>query len=89
MTLPLGKKPALLEVDIIIERGDGQWVAIEVKLGTNAAIDHAADVLLKLRDRVDTSVLGPPSNLVVVTASGYGYRRSDGVLVTPVTALSP
>ena len=78
-----------LEVDIIIERGDGQWVAIEVKLGTNAAIDHAADVLLKLRDRVDTSVLGPPSNLVVVTASGYGYRRSDGVLVTPVTALGP
>jgi len=78
-----------LEVDVIIERGDGQWVAIEVKLGTSAAIDHAADALLKLRDRVDTSVLGPPSNLAVVTASGYGYRRSDGVLVVPVTALGP
>ena len=78
-----------LEVDIIIESGDGEWIAVEVKLGASAAIDHAADALLKLRERVDTAVLGRPSNLVVVTASGYGYRRPDGVLVAPVTALGP
>lgn len=78
-----------LEVDIIIERGDGRWIAMEVKLGASAAIDDAAAALLKLRDRVDTTVLGPPSNLVVVTATGYGYRRSDGVLVMPLTALGP
>ena len=78
-----------LEVDIIIERGDGHWVALEVKLGASVAVDHAAGALRKLRDRVDTTVLGPPSDLVVVTATGYGYRRADGVLVVPLTALGP
>ena len=32
----------------------------EVKLGTRVAVDHAAAALLKLRDRVDTTVIGPP-----------------------------
>ncbi len=30
-----------------------------------------------------------PANLVVVTATGHGYRRDDGVLVMPLTALGP
>ena len=33
--------------------------------------------------------IGPPANLVVVTATGYGYRREDGVLVVPLTVLGP
>lgn len=78
-----------LEVDAIVERGDGTWIALEVKLGGEAAIDSAARSLLKLADTVEHRHVGPPANLVVVTATGYGYRRDDGVLVVPLTALGP
>ncbi len=78
-----------LEVDTIIERRDGAWIAMEVKLGGNAAIDAAASSLLRLRNKVDPGHVGEPSNLVVVTATGYGYLRPDGVQVLPITALGP
>ena len=78
-----------LEVDAIIERGDGAWTALEIKLGGDAAIDSAARSLLKLRDTVEQRHIGPPANLAVITATGYGYRRHDGVLVVPLTALGP
>ena len=78
-----------LEADIICESGDGRWLAAEVKLGTRVAVDHAAAALLKLRERVDTTVIGPPSDLVVITATGHGYRRPDGVFVAPISTLGP
>ena len=78
-----------LEVDAIIERGDGDWIALEIKLGGDTAINSAARSLLKLRDTVQQRHVGAPANLVVVTATGYGYRRDDGVLVVPLTALGP
>ena len=78
-----------LKVDIICELGDGRWLAAEVKLGARAGVDHAAAALLKLRDRVDTTVIGPPSDMVVITATGHGYRRPDGVFVAPIGVLGP
>jgi hypothetical protein len=50
-------------------------------------VEGAARQLLKLRTRVDTSIAGEPVALVVVTGSGYGYSRPDGVSVLPVAAL--
>jgi len=38
---------------------------------------------------VDTTRCGTPAALGVVTASGYAYRREDGVNVVPITALGP
>ena len=78
-----------LEIDAIVERRDGSWLAIEIKLGGEPAIEQAARTLLKLRDTVDPQSAGAPNDLVVVTAVGYGYRRSDGVVVIPLTALGP
>ena len=78
-----------LEVDVIIERGDGAWIALEIKLGGETAIEQAAKSLLTLRRTVSDRRIGDPSNLVVVTATGYGYRRPDGVQVVPLTALGP
>ena len=57
--------------------------------GGKTAVDHAAKSLLKLRDTVEDRHVGAPANLAVVTAAGYGYRRNDGVLVAPLTALGP
>ena len=79
-----------LEVDAIVEAGDGRWIGCEVKLGALDAVDTAARSLLKLAERVDVSVVGPPAKLVVITAGGeYAYERADGVAVVPIAALGP
>lgn len=79
-----------LEVDAIVEAGDGHWIGCEVKLGALDAVDTAARSLLKLAERVDVSVVGPPAKLVVITAGGeYAYERADGVAVVPIAALGP
>lgn len=72
-----------------MERADGRWIAVEVKLGGERAIESAARSLLRLRERVDTGRVGEPGSLVVVTATGYAYRRPDGVSIVPVTSLGP
>jgi len=78
-----------LEVDAILDCGDGRWGAVEVKLGGEAAIEQAAATLHKFARQVDVSRSGSPAFLAVVTASGYGYRREDGVQVIPIGALGP
>lgn len=78
-----------LEVDAIVERRDGSWLAIEIKLGGEPAIDQAARTLLKLRDAIDVSRSAKPSKLLIITATSYGYDRPDGTTVVPVTALGP
>lgn len=78
-----------LEVDAIVRRADGPWIAVEVKLGGEPAIHQAVRTLGRLRKRVDASRTGEPARLVVVTAGGYGYEHPDGVTVVPITALGP
>jgi len=74
-----------LEADVIIEMPDGRWAAFEVKLGASAAIvDAAAANLFDLRDKVNAD---PPLVLGVITATGYGIVRKDGVLQIPIGAL--
>ncbi len=79
-----------LEVDAVIQTAAGTWLPVEVKLGNSESIiDAAAATLLKFKSRVDTAKMGEPANLLVVTATGYAYRRPDGVSVAPVGALGP
>ncbi len=78
-----------LEVDAIVERPDGSWIAAEVKLGGERAIEAAVCSLLRLQERVNTDHIGQPARLLVVTATGYPYTRPDGVSVIPLTALGP
>ena len=77
-----------LEVDAIVDAGPGRWAAFEIKLGAGR-IEEAARTLLKFADRVDTVRSGEAAALAVITSSGYGYRRPDGVGVIPVGALGP
>jgi len=76
------------EVDVVIELPDGRWAAIEVKLGESAA-DAAAASLLHFASKVDTMRHGEPLALIVITGGRFAYRRPDGVLVVPITALGP
>jgi len=77
-----------LEVDVILEADDGRWAAIEVKLGLNN-LDGAAKTLLKFADKIDTTLSGKPEFLAIVTATGAGYRRDDGVYLLPIRTLGP
>ena len=77
-----------LEIDLILETDDGRWGAIEVKLGS-AQVDNGAANLLRFAEQVDTSRCGDPVFLAVVTATGYGYARPDGVSVLPIATLAP
>lgn len=76
------------EVDIIVQAADGRWGAFEVKLGVGQ-IDHSAEKLLGFAATVDTERTGPPAVLGVITATGYGYTRPDGVVVVPIGAFGP
>ena len=77
-----------VEVDAVVQNRRGDWCAFEVKLGIGQA--DAAAALLKLRDRVDTKIVGEPKALGVIVGTGaYAYRRPDGILVVPLAALGP
>jgi len=76
-------------VDAIVETPNG-WAAFEVKLtGDQAVIDGAARGLLDFAAEIDIDRHGHPAALVVVTATGGGGKRTDGVHVVPITALGP
>ena len=79
-----------LEVDAIVDAGDGRWAAFEVKLGDRWVDDGAAS-LLRLRDRLRGNRDGysEPSALCVIVPGGGGYRMENGVSVVPVGALGP
>ncbi|MCY3540104.1 MAG: DUF4143 domain-containing protein [bacterium] len=78
-----------LEVDLVINLKAGRWAAVEIKLGGRAGIEQGARALLRLRDKIDQEVHGPPARLIVLTATGYAFERPDGVGVVPITALVP
>ena len=60
-----------------------------MKLGGARLIDEGAKSLLRLRAKAVADRIEPPSKLLVVTATGYGYDRPDGVAVAPITAIGP
>lgn len=77
------------EVDAIVETPEA-WAAFEIKLtGDQSVIDRAAEGLLSFATEIDQSRHGSPAALVVVTATGGGGRRADGVHVVPISALGP
>ena len=78
-----------LEVDVIVERADGEWAAFEIKLGGEAGINEGIESLRNLANRVDTKRMGDPRKLAVITAGGYGFELPDGIVVVPITALGP
>lgn len=72
------------EVDLIVERGDGRVVAVEVKL---ARTINESDVrhLTWLRDQLGDDLL----DAVVITTGEQAYRRADGIAVIPAALLGP
>ena len=72
------------EVDLIVERGDGRVVAIEVKLARTVNDDDARH-LRWLARRADTDLL----DAIILTTGEEAYRRTDGIGVVPAALLGP
>lgn len=79
-----------LECDAVVHLEDGRWGAIEIKLGGDELIEHGAQSLKNLRNKITSiSEERAPSFLMVLTAVGSAYRREDGVYVAPINLLKP
>lgn len=76
------------EVDAVVTARDNKWAAFEVKLNPRD-VDSAAASLLRFAANVDTERHKEAACLGVITSTGVGGRRSDGVQVIPIGALGP
>ncbi len=77
-----------LEVDAIVTLRNGDWAAIEVKLGSEKLIEEGAANLLRLKDSLPPESKGP-SFMMILTATGTAYRREDGIWVVPLGCFGP
>lgn len=80
----LRTKGGAREIDLIVERGDGRVVAIEVKLA-RVPDDHDVRHLRWLAEQLGDDLL----DSVIVTTGRFAYRRKDGIAVVPATLLGP
>ena len=72
-----------LEIDSIVEMPNGDYGAIEIKLGTDK-IEEAATNLLKFNEIVEKK----PKFLCIISGLNDAViRRPDGIYVIPITAL--
>lgn len=73
------------EIDCVVELDNGEWAAIEAKLGLNQ-IAYGADRLSKAVKQFDRQ---PPAFKAVITGNGPTLRLDDGTLTFPLHALQP
>jgi predicted AAA+ superfamily ATPase len=75
-----------LEVDAIVQKNNGEWMAFEIKLGVGQ-IEEAAANLNKLATLIDTSKTQKPKSLNIITGTGISYSRNDGINVISLASL--
>ena len=82
-----------LEADGVLRLEDGRYALIECKLGSKQ-IEEGAKHLLEIdrliaeyNQKESQCPLRTPDLKIIVTGTGYGYKRSDGVFVIPVGCL--
>lgn len=72
-----------LEVDSIVELSDGEYGAIEIKLGNNSE-EEAAKTLKKFYSLAEVK---PKFMAIICGLSSAIYKRDDGIYVFPITSL--
>lgn len=79
-----------LECDAVLHLPNGDWAAIEIKLGGDKLIEEGAASLNRLKTKLaEKSNEKSPSFMMIVTAFGPLYRRPDGIYVVPINCLKP
>lgn len=72
------------EIDLIVERGDGAVIAIEVKLARTVSSTDGKH-LTWLKEKLGKRVL----DRIIITTGPSAYRREDGIAVVPLALLGP
>lgn len=82
-----------LEADAVLHLNDGRFALIEFKLGQDD-VDEGAKHLCEIERLIKEynkkekkNPLRLPDLKIVITASGYGYKREDNILVIPIGCL--
>lgn len=79
-----------LECDAVVHLRNGASGLVEIKLGGEQLIEKGAKTLNELSGLIDTSRQRDVAFKMVVTATGdAAYRRTDGIIVCPLSALRP
>lgn len=76
-----------LEADAVVQLENGRYALFEVKMSARL-LDEGAANLLRMAQKIDTSIMGSPAFLAILTPGGYAYRRADGVFVIPIGCLT-
>lgn len=74
-----------VEVDAILELSDGEYGAVEIKLGPNQ-IDKAAESLNRFYNLVDVK---PKFMCIICGLCDAVVKREDGIYALPITTLKP
>ena len=70
--------------------GNGAWGTAQGRpQAPPVTTSRTPNVTLAVSPNPDPTKVGAPRRLVVVTATGFAYERTDGVAVVPITALGP
>jgi len=75
-----------LEVDAVVQKYNGDWIAFEIKLGIGQ-IEEAATNLQKFVKNLDLEKIKPPKSLNIITGTGISYTRTDGINVISIASL--
>lgn len=76
------------EADAVIVMPDGRWALVEVKLGGKGVEDGSRD-LITLADKIDQTLMGPPSFMAVIHVGRFAARLDNGVFAIPLGCLRP
>lgn len=82
-----------LEADCVLHLNDGRYALIEFKLGEQeieAGAKHLCEIetlITQYNESEKQCKLRLPDLKIVITATKYGYRRDDGVIVVPIGCL--
>jgi len=74
------------EVDLLIERGDGAVVAVEIKATSSPSAEHLRHVAW-LRDRLDAAAPGTFRAGVLLHTGRQRYKVGDRLTVCPIDVL--
>lgn len=75
------------EIDAVIELEDGNWCAIEIKLGLNKAEEAAKNLTRICQSIVANGGKEPIAKCIIYGVGNMAYKNSDGVYIVPITAL--
>jgi predicted AAA+ superfamily ATPase len=75
-----------LELDAIIEFGNGSYFAVEIKLNPGR-IPEAITAINRFKSKMRNAGFDAPTRSLVITGGGVGQLRDDGIMIVPISAL--